>query len=281
MVPVSPRPRHQWRVGRGLQHVAPVRFDTRAASLLALLSATTLPLAAHAADPAPYAVAQKLPLTAVPPDAGRPEASPGDRSSPLDVSPNGNQNTTGSSAQETGGPPTPISNVPRVGLFPELGKLLLDRGFDFHGIVLDRASTFQGAGVRTHESNHLLAIAPTLDVDLGKAARITGGNIHAAVTFNTLRANEPNFVEFVAMSEAAWAKGITVVHSLGGISIDLRGNRAVSQAKMTISQRSRVEGVLCDVTCTGRFYDFLEKRNSKWGIALRMRYKITALLSGF
>jgi hypothetical protein len=30
-----------------------------------------------------------------------------------------------------------------------------------------------------------------------------------------------------------------------------------------------VEGVMCDVVCTGRFYDFLEKRKGKWGIVLR------------
>jgi hypothetical protein len=27
--------------------------------------------------------------------------------------------------------------------------------------------------------------------------------------------------------------------------------------------------VLCDVTCTGRFYDFLERRGGRWGIVLR------------
>jgi hypothetical protein len=32
---------------------------------------------------------------------------------------------------------------------------------------------------------------------------------------------------------------------------------------MTISQRGLVQGVLCDVVCTGRFYDFLEKRSSR------------------
>ena len=75
--------------------------------------------------------------------------------------------------------------------------------------------------------------------------------------------------EFVAMGQAAWAKGFNSLHRLGGISIDLQGDRAVSQTKMTISQRSEVEGVLCDVLCTGRFYDFLEKRDGKWGIVLR------------
>jgi hypothetical protein len=27
--------------------------------------------------------------------------------------------------------------------------------------------------------------------------------------------------------------------------------------------------VLCDVVCTGRFYDFLERRDEHWGIVLR------------
>jgi hypothetical protein len=38
---------------------------------------------------------------------------------------------------------------------------------------------------------------------------------------------------------------------------------------MTISQRSDVHGVLCDVVCTGRFYDFLERRQSRWGLVVR------------
>ena len=38
---------------------------------------------------------------------------------------------------------------------------------------------------------------------------------------------------------------------------------------MTISQRAQVHGVLCDVVCTGRFYDFLESRGGRWAITLR------------
>ena len=38
---------------------------------------------------------------------------------------------------------------------------------------------------------------------------------------------------------------------------------------MTIAQRAVVEKVLCDVVCTGRFYDFLEKRRGRWGFVLR------------
>jgi hypothetical protein len=38
---------------------------------------------------------------------------------------------------------------------------------------------------------------------------------------------------------------------------------------MTISQRGLVEGVLCDVVCTGRFYDFFEERDGQWGLVHR------------
>jgi hypothetical protein len=75
--------------------------------------------------------------------------------------------------------------------------------------------------------------------------------------------------EFIARSIAGWEKGVSILHFLGGNSIDLAGHRAISQTKMTISQRALVEGVECDVVCTGRFYDFLEKRNGKWGMVLR------------
>lgn len=75
--------------------------------------------------------------------------------------------------------------------------------------------------------------------------------------------------EFIAMSRDGFAKGVRILHFLGGISIDLAGTRAISQTKMTISQRAPVEGILCDVVCTGRFYDFLEKVDGRWGIVLR------------
>ena len=75
--------------------------------------------------------------------------------------------------------------------------------------------------------------------------------------------------EFIEISKQAWAKGVNILHFLGGISVDLAGHRAISQTKMTISQRAEVEGVLCDVLCTGRFYDFFEKRDGRWGLVLR------------
>jgi hypothetical protein len=38
---------------------------------------------------------------------------------------------------------------------------------------------------------------------------------------------------------------------------------------MTITQRTIVEGIECDVVCTGRFYDFFERRDGRWGLLLR------------
>ena len=75
--------------------------------------------------------------------------------------------------------------------------------------------------------------------------------------------------EFIAMSKEGWAKGVSILHFLGGNSIDLKGDRAISQTKMTISQRALVHDVLVDVVCTGRFYDFIERRDGKWGFVLR------------
>jgi len=75
--------------------------------------------------------------------------------------------------------------------------------------------------------------------------------------------------DFIAVSRAGFEKGVSILHFLGGSSIDLAGPRAVSQTKMTISQRGLVHGVAVDVACTGRFYDFFEKRDGRWGIVLR------------
>ena len=75
--------------------------------------------------------------------------------------------------------------------------------------------------------------------------------------------------EFIRVSRAGWDKGVSILHFLGGTAIDLAGARAIAQTKMTISQRAVVEGVPCDIVCTGRFYDFLEKRAGRWGLVLR------------
>jgi hypothetical protein len=75
--------------------------------------------------------------------------------------------------------------------------------------------------------------------------------------------------EFIEMSKLGQARGVQILHSLGGTSVDLSGDRAIAQTKMTISQRDTVDGFLCDVVCTGRVYDFFEKRGGRWGLVLR------------
>jgi hypothetical protein len=75
--------------------------------------------------------------------------------------------------------------------------------------------------------------------------------------------------EFIDMSKKGWANGVSILHFLGGHSADVSGTRAIAQTKMTISQRALVHDVLVDVVCTGRFYDFLEKRDGRWGFVLR------------
>ena len=75
--------------------------------------------------------------------------------------------------------------------------------------------------------------------------------------------------EFITVSQEGFARGVRILHFLGGTSIDRADDRAIAQTKMTISQRALVHEVLCDVVCTGRFYDFLERDASRWALVLR------------
>ncbi len=99
--------------------------------------------------------------------------------------------------------------------------------------------------------------------------------------------------DFIRVSREGFERGVNILHFLGGNSVDVAAKappsgaadkpneapppgaadnahrRAISQTKMTISQRADVHGVSCDVVCTGRFYDFLERRDGRWGIVLR------------
>jgi hypothetical protein len=77
------------------------------------------------------------------------------------------------------------------------------------------------------------------------------------------------FEEFIRVNQEGWNRGVSILHLLGGTSVEVVGTRAIAQTKMTISQRAAVHGVLVDVLCTGRFYDFFEKRDGRWAIVLR------------
>ena len=75
--------------------------------------------------------------------------------------------------------------------------------------------------------------------------------------------------EFIKVSIEGFERGIYILHFLGGSMVEIKGDRAVAQTKMTIAQRGEVHGVECDIVCTGRFYDLIERRQGKWGVVLR------------
>ena len=75
--------------------------------------------------------------------------------------------------------------------------------------------------------------------------------------------------KFIEVSKAGFDKGVSILHFLGGSSVDLAGDRAIAQTKMTINQRAEVDGVAVDVVCTGRFYDFFARRANGWKIVRR------------
>jgi hypothetical protein len=75
--------------------------------------------------------------------------------------------------------------------------------------------------------------------------------------------------KFVEVSRAGFEKGVNILHFLGGSTVDVKGERAISQTRMTIHQRAPVDGVLVDAVCMGRFYDFFAKRSGAWKIVRR------------
>ena len=77
------------------------------------------------------------------------------------------------------------------------------------------------------------------------------------------------FEDFIRVTQEGWNKGVSILHFLGGSAIEIEGDRAIAQTKMTISQRGLVEGVMCDVVCTGRFYDFVVKHEGQWRLLHR------------
>ena len=75
--------------------------------------------------------------------------------------------------------------------------------------------------------------------------------------------------EFIEASREGFEKGANVLHTLGGWTCEIAGARSISQTKMTIHQRAILDGIVTDVACIGRFYDFFEKREGRWGIVRR------------
>jgi hypothetical protein len=75
--------------------------------------------------------------------------------------------------------------------------------------------------------------------------------------------------EFQKARRAGFDRGVSIIHFLGGTTCEIAGTRAIAQTKMTINQRASVDDVVCDVVCTGRFYDFFDKRADRWAIVRR------------
>jgi hypothetical protein len=75
--------------------------------------------------------------------------------------------------------------------------------------------------------------------------------------------------DFIVASRRGFENGTQILHFLGGHTSAIKGHRAIAQTKMKIEQRAHLDGVEVDVTCTGRFYDFLEWRDGRWAIVRR------------
>ena len=74
--------------------------------------------------------------------------------------------------------------------------------------------------------------------------------------------------DFIAHARQSFERGAIGGHFLGGSAIELVGLRAIAQTKKRIESRQVVEGVLCDIVCLGRFYQFFEQRDGRWAIVL-------------
>lgn len=77
------------------------------------------------------------------------------------------------------------------------------------------------------------------------------------------------FRDFIEISKKGFDAGVRILHFLGGSAIEVAGDRAVAQTKMTIGQRAIVHDVEVDVVCTGRFYDFFARRDGVWAVVRR------------
>lgn len=81
--------------------------------------------------------------------------------------------------------------------------------------------------------------------------------------------SQSSALEFTKRAKAHFEAGSKALHLLGGSSIDVAGTRAIAQTKVSIMVRGRVHDVEVDVTCFGRFVDFLEELDGRWLLCLR------------
>ncbi|MDM0036864.1 nuclear transport factor 2 family protein [Variovorax sp. J22P271] len=75
--------------------------------------------------------------------------------------------------------------------------------------------------------------------------------------------------EFIERSREAAKAGARVQHFIGTSSIEIHGDRAIAETRMILTVRGKLQGLEVDVTCQGRFYDFLSNANG-WRIQRRV-----------
>ena len=76
--------------------------------------------------------------------------------------------------------------------------------------------------------------------------------------------------EFVERSIASAKAGARVQHFIGAATIALAGDKAVAETRMILLVRAKLDGVVVDVTCWGRFHDRFVKRDGLWRIVKRV-----------
>ncbi len=75
--------------------------------------------------------------------------------------------------------------------------------------------------------------------------------------------------DFIAKSRAAFGGETIAHHVLGGTSVEVVRERAVATSRMVLHLRTRVDGILCDIACMGRFVDFFIRSDSEWQLVLK------------
>ena len=160
-----------------------MRLNIRAATASAMMLALASPLAAGATEPEPVTVAQLSPRAA---DTGA--VSTG-RTGAEDQSPVPGNNTPGDQTLQQQS--TPISPLPRVGLFTGFGRTLIQDGIDVHGIAFDHFLSNPTAGSDPKHTFNLAALRPAIDFDLERLVGIPGGTVHLGLTFFGLRGDTP------------------------------------------------------------------------------------------
>ena len=83
--------------------------------------------------------------------------------------------------------------------------------------------------------------------------------------------NEAPFEVFIDNCEKGRRSpgGFTGMHYLASSIINVNGSRATAMNKIMMTERRTVEGIRCDTLCFARHYDFLEKREGRWGFVRR------------